>query len=43
VSVRSGAVYLVYPPSKHVPRKITAFRDYLIERLAMHPLLRRAA
>lgn len=43
VSVRSGAIYLVHPPSKHVPRKITAFRDYLIERLAMHPLLRRAS
>ena len=43
LSLRSGAVYLVHPPSKHVPRKVTAFRDYLLERLATHPLLGRAA
>lgn len=42
LSLRSGAVYLVHPPSKHVPRKVLAFRDYLVDRLATHPLLRRA-
>jgi DNA-binding transcriptional LysR family regulator len=29
----SGALFLVYPSSGQVPRKITAFRDFLIERL----------
>jgi DNA-binding transcriptional LysR family regulator len=43
LSLRSGAVYLVHPPTKHVPRKVLAFRDYLLERLAAHPLLGRAA
>lgn len=28
-----GALYLVYPSSGQVPRKVTAFRDFLIERL----------
>lgn len=33
-----GALYLVHPPSQHVPKKITAFRDFLLEFLAAHPL-----
>jgi len=28
-----GALFLVYPSSGQVPRKVTAFRDFLIERL----------
>lgn len=39
VTTPSGALYVVYPPSKHVPRKVIAFRDYLIEQLARLPLL----
>ncbi len=40
LSLRSGAVFLVHPPSKHLPRKVLAFRDYLVDRLATHRLLR---
>jgi DNA-binding transcriptional LysR family regulator len=29
----TGALFLVYPSSGQVPRKVTAFRDFLIERL----------
>jgi DNA-binding transcriptional LysR family regulator len=29
----SGTLFLVYPSSGQVPRKVTAFRDFLIERL----------
>ena len=35
---RSGALFLVHPPAQHVPRKVTAFRDYVIAYLAQHPL-----
>jgi DNA-binding transcriptional LysR family regulator len=41
VSNRSpfGAVFvLLYPSSGHVPRKVTAFRDFLVERLKKAPL-----
>jgi len=38
VSVRIGAVYLVHPPARHVPRKVTAFRDHLMEHLKAHPI-----
>jgi len=43
VSARSGTIWLVHPPTKHVPRKVTAFRDYLHEQFAVHPLLGRGA
>jgi len=39
IATPSGTIYLVHAPTKHVPRKVTAFRDYLLEQLAMHPLL----
>jgi DNA-binding transcriptional LysR family regulator len=39
VATPSGAIYLVHPPSKHVPRKVIALREYLLEQLAKHPLL----
>jgi DNA-binding transcriptional LysR family regulator len=29
--VRAGGLYLVYPTTPHVPRKVTAFRDLLLE------------
>ncbi len=37
VSMPSGALYLVHAPGKP-PRKVTAFRDYLVQYLATHPL-----
>lgn len=38
LSLDMGSVYFVHPAAQHVPRKITAFRDYLVEYLALHPL-----
>lgn len=39
VSKTGGAIYVVHASSKHVPRKVAAFRDFLIEALhAMPPL-----
>jgi DNA-binding transcriptional LysR family regulator len=35
--VRGAALYVVYPPSQHVPAKVSAFRDFLIERFAGLP------
>lgn len=37
--VRDGAgVALLYPSSGHVPRKVSAFRDFLVDRLKTAPL-----
>lgn len=33
-----GALFLVYPSSGQVPRKVTAFRDFLFEWLRNTPL-----
>ena len=38
VSVSAGALYLVYPPTRHAPRKLSALRDFLVEHFAAHPL-----
>ena len=38
LSVPSGTLYLVHPPANHVPRKVLAFRDYMVEYLATRPL-----
>jgi DNA-binding transcriptional LysR family regulator len=38
LSVRIGAVYLVHPPARHVPSKVTAFRDHLVAYLKVHPI-----
>jgi DNA-binding transcriptional LysR family regulator len=38
VELTKGALYLVHAPSQHVPRKVTAFRDYFLEYLATSPL-----
>jgi DNA-binding transcriptional LysR family regulator len=35
----SGAAYLVYPSRKHVPPKVTAFRELLTQMLRRRPLL----
>lgn len=42
VCVGSGTLYLVHPPAQHVPRKISAFRDYVAAHFAAHPLVVRA-
>lgn len=31
-----GALHLVYPSSRHLPAKVTAFRDFLVERFASY-------
>ena len=38
VSISAGTLYLVYPPTQHVPRKVSALRDFLVEYFALHPL-----
>lgn len=35
---RTGTVYLVHPGRKHLPRKLTAFRELLTEMLRQRPL-----
>jgi DNA-binding transcriptional LysR family regulator len=37
-TVRTGTLYLVHPKAQNVARKVSAFRDYLIDHLASHPL-----
>jgi DNA-binding transcriptional LysR family regulator len=37
-SAVSGAVYLVQPSQKQVPRRVALFREVLLERLRQHPL-----
>ncbi len=32
------SLFYVYPAGQHVPRKVTAFRDFLVQYLARHPL-----
>lgn len=39
-SLATGAVYLVHPASKHVPRRVTAFQELAIESLRLSPLAR---
>ncbi len=34
---RRGALYLIYPPNPHLPRKVAAFRDFVIEHLTPMP------
>ncbi len=34
----SSSLAMVYPKAQHVPRKVTAFRDFLLEYLASRPL-----
>ncbi|MGC4087650.1 MAG: LysR family transcriptional regulator [Polyangiaceae bacterium] len=36
--MNTGVVYLVYPASKHIPLRLAAFRDLLIETLRQRPL-----
>jgi hypothetical protein len=37
------APIFVHPPARHVARKVTAFRDFLVEHFASYPLLGRSA
>lgn len=37
-SIGAASLMLVYPSSGQVPRKVTAFRDFLVERLKARPL-----
>jgi len=37
-AVESGALYFVHAPSRHVPAKVFALRDFLVEHFAAHPL-----
>jgi len=39
--VPDGQFALLHPRARHIPRKVTAFRDFLIEYFAGHPLFRR--
>ena len=41
VSALAGTLYLVHPAARRLPRKVTAFRDYLFEQLSLHPLVGR--
>ena len=33
-----ATLYLVHPAARHVPSKVVAFRDFVLEQLAIHPL-----
>ena len=35
---RAGTVYFVHPASKHVPPRVTAFRDLIIDLLRQRPV-----
>ena len=39
LTLRSGDLWLLYPSSRQVPRKVIAFRDELILALKKRPLL----
>ena len=43
VSFQRGALHLLHPPSPQLPRKVTAFRDVLIQHIALHPLVGESA
>ena len=38
VSESAGALHLVYSPTKHLPRKVSALRDFLVDHFATYPL-----
>jgi DNA-binding transcriptional LysR family regulator len=37
-TLRAGSLWLVYPSAKHVPKKVVAFRDFVLEWLRTKPL-----
>jgi DNA-binding transcriptional LysR family regulator len=42
LSLSSGGLFFVHPPARHLPQKVSVFRDYLVEHLAVHPLFSRS-
>ena len=38
VSVSAGGLYLVHPPTRHLLRKVSTFRDFLVEHFTRYPL-----
>jgi DNA-binding transcriptional LysR family regulator len=38
VSETRGQLSLVYPATRHPPRKLLAFRDFIVSWIAAHPL-----
>ncbi len=40
IALPSATLFFVHPPAKHLPRKVTAFRDFLLQHFAAHPLAR---
>ena len=38
--LHAGDLFFVHPPAAHLPRKVTAFRDFLLEQLKVRPLQR---
>lgn len=36
-SLPVGTLFFVHPAAKHVPRKVTALRDFLVEALGRRP------
>jgi DNA-binding transcriptional LysR family regulator len=42
-ALRTGTLYFVHPAARKVPAKVVAFRDYLVEYIAAHPLCSSAA
>lgn len=38
LTLPASSLYFVYPQAQHVPRKVTALRDYIVQYLAAHPL-----
>jgi DNA-binding transcriptional LysR family regulator len=34
-----GTLYLLYPATRPIPRKVTVFRDFVLEWLKAHPLI----
>lgn len=38
VCIGMASLYLVHPPAQHIPRKVSAFSDYVTAHFAAHPL-----
>jgi DNA-binding transcriptional LysR family regulator len=38
IALDTGALYLVHPAAPKLPKKVVAFRDYVLEYIAAHPL-----
>lgn len=38
-TLKAGSLFFVHPPTEHVPRKVAAFRDFLIAFIEANPLM----